>query len=313
MKKRAVFFGTPDFARSHLQTLLECPNYEVVGVVSQPDRPAGRKMQLQPSPVKQLALEKSIPVITPEKIRTGDALETVKSWQPDVCVVVAYGQIFPKDFLNAFPRRVVNVHGSILPRWRGAAPIQRAIMAGDKETGVCLQIMVPELDAGDVIGERKLPISPDMNAIHLHDQMKSVGAELLKSDLLKYLNGEIQPKQQDASKVTYARKIDKSEATVDWGLQAEEIHNRFRGLVMGPGTKTSHRGMQLKLTNIKVGSADKTGTAGEVVDVRPEYLEVQTGLGTIQITELQPESRQRMAFSEFLKGYPLEKGERLGE
>src|SRR5690606_12427434 len=203
---RTVFLGTPDFARAQLEYLAQDPHYEIVGVVTQPDRPAGRHMHLQPSPVKKFALEKGFKVLTPEKM-TPEVIAEVASWRAELAVVVAFGQILPQAFLDLFPKKAVNIHASLLPRWRGAAPIQRAIMAGDKETGVALQVIVKKLDAGDVIGTYRLPITDETDALKLLTDMVPLGQKLLHVDLMDYLRGNISPQPQDDGAVTYAHKI----------------------------------------------------------------------------------------------------------
>lgn len=314
MKKRVVFFGTPDFAKSHLQQLLLMKNYEIVAVVSQPDRPAGRKMQLQASPVKALALDSGLPVYTPESMKKNpDLLQTLIGLKPDVCIVVAYGQIFPTEYLEVFKNKVVNVHGSLLPRWRGAAPIQRAIMAGDEKTGVSLQVMVPALDAGAIIGEREIIIGKDMTALELHEAMKAPGAALLAEDLWEYLNANKKPLDQDEAHVTFAKKIEKSEALIDWSLGAKQIYNNFRGLSLGPGVKTTLHKKAIKLKKLLLGDEQSEGNKGQVCSIEADHIVVQCGKGSLKVFALQPESKSQMPVSEFLKGYDLSKGDQFGE
>ncbi len=313
MKNRVLFLGTPEFARFHLASLLQDNQYEIVGVVSQPDRPAGRRMQLRPSPVKALALENGLPVFTPEKVGAPEVVQQLADLRPDVVVVVAFGQILPRSFLKCFPDRVVNVHGSLLPRWRGAAPIQRALMEGDAETGVSLQVMVYELDAGDVIGEYRLPIDDQMDALKLHDLLMPLGARLLGEDLKKYLADESHPQPQDPASVTYAKKIEKAEAEVDWRLSARQVFNRARGLVMGPGSRSRVKGLELKLHDIALAEeAGVQGQPGQVLDAGPEGLRIACGQGSVRVLQVQPQSRARMSVAEFLRGHDLKKGDVFG-
>ncbi len=318
-KVRVCFLGTPEFAVVSLKALLSDEHFEVVGVVSQPDRPAGRKMVLTPSPVKVLALTHGLPVITPESVNKEFILEQIKSWGAEVAVVVAFGQILSTKFLNLFPFGAVNIHGSILPRWRGAAPIQRSLEHGDSESGVALQKVVRELDAGDVLGIRKLPLSIEINAQELHDRLAKLGAELLHVELMDYMRGNLAGLPQDLSKVTYAKKIDKSESLIDWARPAIEIHNKVRAFVMGPGTYIPFQGKKLKIhrtavRNIQGSSASTEGQLGRIAAIDPENsgeLVVATGEGLLVIKELQPESRNRMNISDFIKGYPLKVGDFL--
>lgn len=310
MAHKVLFLGTPEFAEYHLRALIKDSRYEVVGVVSQPDRPAGRKMILQPSPVKKLAIESGIRVLTPESAREENFLSQIQGFFADCVVVVAYGQILPKKFLEQFPNKVINVHASLLPRWRGAAPIQRAVMAGDEKTGVSLQVMVHALDAGDLIDESEVPIEPNLMATELHDRLMKLGATRIVETLSPYLLGKIKAKSQDTNLVTYAKKIEKSEAQVDWSLSSQQIYNSFRGLSLGPGIRSVlNKGQKLKFTRISPTSIETKGASpGEVLEVNTEHILVACGKGALQILELQPESRTKMSVSEFVKGYEINRG-----
>lgn len=310
-KVRVCFLGTPDFALTCLKALLADEHFEVVGVVSQPDRPAGRKMLLTPSPVKSLAIAQGIPVLSPESVNKDFILTEIQKWGAEVAVVVAFGQILSTKFLNLFPFGAVNVHGSVLPRWRGAAPIQRALEAGDTEGGVTLQKVVKELDAGDIIGIRRLPLPPDMNATELYAKLAELGSELLHIEFMDYLRGNLAPIPQDPNGVTFAKKIDKSEAEIKWTEPAVKIHNKVRAFTMGPGTFTTLAGKKLKIHRTKVADSG-SGVPGEILQVNDQCLRVGTGSGALEIFELQPESRSRMNVGDFLKGYPLKKGDLLG-
>lgn len=311
---RTLFLGTPDFARYHLEALLQDEHYKVVGVISQPDRPRGRKMTLQPSPVKVLAQENNIPVLTPSQISLDELGPSLKEWGAEVAIVVAFGQILPQSFLDFYPRRVVNVHASVLPRWRGAAPIQRAIMAGDSESGVSLQIVIKKLDAGDVIGIYKTPITDQDDAMSLHEKLKPLGAKLLHVDLMDFVRGNLSSVQQDESLVTYAHKIEKSERLIDWSQPAEQIFNQVRGLVMGPGTLTSVAGQALKIHKARIMDKKNSfsGKPGEIISLESEHFDVACGQGTLSVLEVQPESRPKMSVKDFLLGYrdkyQIEKG-----
>lgn len=309
-KFRVCFLGTPEFAVVALKALLADEHFEVVGVISQPDRPAGRKMVLTPSPVKMLALSQGIPVITPESVNKDFIREQVHQWGAEVAVVVAFGQILGTAFLNLFPRGAVNIHGSILPRWRGAAPIQRALEYGDTETGVALQKVVRELDAGDVLGIRRLSLDSKINAQELHDRLADLGADLLHVELMDYLRGNLVGVPQDSQLVTYAKKIDKTEALLDWNQSAQSLHNKVRAFTMGPGTSVVYQGKKLKIHKTEVRS--DSGSPGVIRKIETSgtgALVVGTGDQCLAILELQPESRNRMTVQDFIKGHPLKEGD----
>lgn len=333
---RVCFFGTPDFAVTCLKRMLNDEHYEIVGVVTQPDRPAGRKLVLTPSPVKQFCLEHGLRVMSPETVNKKTIREEIESWGAEVAVVVAFGQILSTNLLNSFRLGCVNVHASLLPRWRGAAPIQRAIEAGDKLTGVCLQIMVRELDAGDVLGAREFEIDDVINSLELHDRLAVLGADLLQVELMDYVRGNLAPVAQDSSHVTYAKKIEKSESELRWSECARSLHNKVRAFVWGPGTYTT-----LKANSIDGGGAASGAPSGAGVDTASKKLKihktrvvsegqkvtralgqfqvvksavgetelhVQCADGVLALIEVQPESRNRMSVADFIKGQKLEIG-----
>jgi methionyl-tRNA formyltransferase len=306
---RVCFLGTPEFAVVALKQLLSDEHFEVVGVVTQPDRPSGRKMQLTPSPVKSLAQAHNIQVISPESVNKDVILQEIQTWTAEVAVVVAFGQILSTKFLTSFPFGAVNIHGSILPRWRGAAPIQRGIEAGDTEAGVTLQKVVKELDAGDIIGIRKIKISQDITAMELHDELALLGADLLHVELMDYMRGNLAPLPQDSSGVTHAKKLDKSESEIRWSEPAEKIHNKVRAFTMGPGTFTTLQGKKLKIHRTKLSNL--SGPPGQILEVSENRLIIGAGEHSVELLEVQPESRNRMAIESFLKGYSLKKGDQL--
>lgn len=306
-KIRVCFLGTPDFAVTSLKQLVDDPHFEVVGVVTQPDRPAGRKMQLTPSPVKAFALSRGLMVISPEKVSQDLILQEIEKWNAEVAVVVAFGQIMSQKFLDLFRFGAVNVHGSVLPHLRGAAPIQRSIELGDAEGGVTLQKMVKKLDAGDILGIRKVPLDNEINATELYEQLAKLGASLLHIELMDYVRGNLVPVPQDESKVTYAKKIDKAEAQIDWSQSAQQIHNKVRAFTMGPGTFTTLAGKKIKIHKTKVQSGK--ASAGKVAKVTEDSLSIGTGEGLLQLVEVQPESRNRMPIKDFLKGHALKEGD----
>ncbi len=306
---RVCFLGTPDFAVTHLQALLKNKNYEVVGVVTQPDRPAGRKMQLTPSPVKAAALQNNLKVITPENLRKDpESFKEIQSWTASVAVVVAFGQILSQEFLDSFKFGAVNVHGSLLPKWRGAAPIQRSIQAGDSETGVSLQKVVKKLDAGAVIGERRVILNDEINATELYEKLSYLGCELLDGELFAYLDGKLKPVEQDEAKVSLAPKIEKEESLIEWSTTATAIHNKVRAFTMGPGTHVQFQGKRLKIHKTKVvnGISEKPS---RIADVNEQTLVIETGKGLLSLLEVQPESKAKLSIQDFLKSVSLKKGD----
>ncbi len=313
---RTVFLGTPEFAKTCLQSMIDDEHFDVVGVVTQPDRPSGRKMKLTPSVVKTLALKHNIPTLAVENINSREVLEAIKTWNAGAAVVVAFGQIVSQEFLNMFPLKVVNVHASLLPHLRGAAPIQRAIMQGDAETGVALQVMVKKLDAGDVLGVRATPITDKKDALTLHDELALLGCDLIAIEFMDYLRGNLTPTPQEESKSTYAKKIEKSEAQANWELSAREIFNQQRGLKLGPGLMTLFDKKRLKLHALALVDTEplKGYKPGEVIDVFEDSFTVFCGQGTVlKVVEVQPESKSKMSSSDFIRGYSLKKGMVLGE
>lgn len=317
---RTAFFGTPTFAIPSLKALMDHPEFDVVAVFSQPDSPSGRKLKLHPSPLKEWAESKEIQVLTPEKCSTQEFIQSFKELDIDVAVVVAFGQILPQALLDLCDKKFVNLHGSLLPRWRGAAPIQRAVMAGDKNTGVSLQVMVKKLDAGDVIGEKKTEILAFENSLELHDRLSVLGTELIKTDLLAYLKGDVVPSRQEESLVTYAHKIEKEEAIIVWNQHAQKIWNQIRGLAMGPGGVTFLNKKRLKVHRAKV-----INNINELKEIYQEQENLDLNLkknqpGSIAfctsaeiivscsensfliLQEVQPESKPKMSVAAFLAG-----------
>lgn len=310
---RALFLGTPEIARHCLEEMIKDQHFEIVGVVTQPDRPAGRKLQLQPSPVKALVQLLGIPILSPENINTDEVLAQIATLGAEVAVVVAFGQILKNKFLNMFPNRVVNVHASVLPRWRGAAPIQRALMEGDAETGVCLQVMVRKLDAGPLLGIRRFALTPEMNAFDSYKKCEELGANLISVDLMDYLRGNLTPVPQDEAQVTYAKKIEKAEAQIDWSRSGEQVHNLVRGLAMGPVAFTTINGKMLKIHKTRPGTAHSASLRpGQALQVTEKSLLVQCGTGSLDLLEVQPESRSKIHIDEYLRGYPVKAGDFIG-
>jgi len=309
---KVVFAGTPAFSVGCLNALMASDDVEVVGAVSQPDRKSGRGMKLTPSPVKKAALAANIDVITPEKLRDNDeALAWLKEKDCDVLVVVAFGMILPMSWLETPKVAPINVHASLLPRWRGAAPIERALLAGDSETGVCIMQMEEGLDTGGVYLEKRIPITPESTGHTLWSELEVLGAQALMKALPSIVSGELQPKPQDESGVTYAKKITNEERVVDWALDAEYIERLVRCFTPKPGVRTSYQGKMLKIIAGEVLSATKQQQAGVVVDIK-QGLDVSCGNGQVyRITQIQPEGKKAMNAADYLRGAQIKVGEVL--
>lgn len=296
---KVVFMGTPDFAVPTLQALLE--HHQVIGVVTQPDRPAGRGSELRPSPIKVLAQSAGISVLQPEKLR--QVLNELRAWQADVFIVAAFGQLLPPTVLDLPPHGCVNVHGSLLPRWRGAAPIHAAIRAGDSETGITIMKMDVGLDTGPMLSKRAMPIMPTDTAQTLHDKMAQLGADLLIETLPGYLSGAIQPQPQDESLVTYAPQIEKHEGAIDWTLSAESIERLVRAFTPWPGTYTFWNGKQVKIHSGLISGDVREDVAPGQVIWHNNTVAIGTGHGLYCPTEIQLEGKKRVAATDFVRGY----------
>ena len=297
---RVIFAGTPDFAASALAALIEA-EHEILAVLTQPDRPKGRGMKLTPSPVKTLALQNNLPVWQPENLKDVAVQHELRDLQADVMVVAAYGLLLPAAVLNIPEHGCLNIHASLLPRWRGAAPIQRAIEAGDVESGVCIMQMDVGLDTGDVLLSRNTPIKNDTTAAQLHDALAVIGAEAIVEALatLPALTAVSQPE----TGVTYAQKLSKADAEIDWSLGAKQIHNKIRALNPVPGAWSSLNGQVIKVWASRVLEMSSTANTGSIVAADKQGIAVQTGEGVVLITELQASGSKRMAAAAFVAGH----------
>lgn len=300
---RLVFMGTPDFAVAVLAALVEA-GHEVVCAYSQPPRPAGRGHKERPSPVHAFAEARGIPVRTPRSLRHAEAQAEFAALGAEVAVVAAYGLILPKPILEAPARGCLNVHGSLLPRWRGAAPIQRAIMAGDLETGVTIMRMDEGLDTGAMLLKRSLPVGVDVTAGSLHDRLAVLGAGLIVEALARL--DALTPEPQPEAGVTYAAKIAKDEARIDWQRPAPELHNHIRGLSPFPGAWFEHGGERFKLLETRL--AEGSGEPGVVLD---DHLTVACGSGALRAVTVQRAGKAPMPAEALLRGYALPRGARL--
>lgn len=308
---KIVFMGTPDFAVPCLEKLIE-NNHDVAAVFSQPDKPVGRKQLLTPPPVKVCAVSNAIPVYQPDSLKNGEALEIINSLNPDVIVVVAYGKILPKSILTSAKYGCINVHASLLPKYRGAAPIQWSILNGDTETGVAVQQMDEGIDTGDILHVIKTSIDINETSEELFNRLSYLGAEALAVCLDNIVHNKIIPVKQGEDGACYAQKITKELSPIDWGKSALEIHNQVRGLQTWPCAMTLINGKNVKIHRTVL--SDKTGNkAGEVVDNK-NMLTVCCGDGKcVDILELQPDGKKRMDIKAYLQGNRIERLSVLGE
>ncbi len=308
---KVVYMGTPDFAVAPLKALIE-NGYEVVGAFTQPDKPVGRKAILTPPPVKVVALENNIPVFQPNSLKNGEGVRLLEELKPDICVVVAYGKILPEDFLRFPEYGCINIHGSILPEYRGAAPIQRSVLDGKELAGVTSMQMDVGLDTGDILFIEKTKILDNETSGDLYERLTVIGADLLIKTLKAIENGEATPVKQDDEKSTYAAMLDKTMSPVDWSKPAREIHNQIRGLDPWPVAQTSLNGKNLKLFRSIVSEEFIGGAPGEAFALK-NGLGVYCGDGkAVVITEVQYEGKKRMNAADFLRGCQLQKGTILG-
>lgn len=299
-----IYMGTPDFAVPALKKLYES-KHTVQAVFTQPDKPKGRKMVLTPPDVKVCAQELNIPVYQPTTFKSKEPLEIIKKYNPDVIVVAAYGKLLPKTVLESAKYGCINIHGSLLPKYRGAAPIQQSVLNGDKVTGVTAMQMAEGLDTGDILTVIETKIGENETSGELFDRLSILGGELIIKTLEMLENGEIKPVKQDESKATHTSKIDKSFCPIDFTKSADEVHNKVRGLNPWPIATAELNGKKLKIYSTKV--CEKSGKAGTIISIKP--LIVACGSGSVEIIELQPEGKKRMPSAAFLAGHKLNIGD----
>ncbi len=311
MKSKILFMGTPDFALSSLAALTEA-GADVVGVVTQPDKPKGRKMILTPPPVKVFALEHNIPVYQPKSLRGEEFAELLASINPDMIVVAAFGKILPKNVLD-FPRYgCICVHGSLLPKYRGAAPMQRAIIDGERETGVTIMYMDEGIDTGDMISKVVVPIERFDDFETVHDKMAAAGAKLLIETIDKIEDGTAPREKQDDLKSCYAAKIENADCILNFDADAQTVHNRIRGLSPFPLCVVSHRQSALKIVRAELADTVKEHqNPGEVLYLDGGRIEVACRVGSIAITHVLPEGKKRMSAADFINGRKIAVGDRL--
>lgn len=312
---RIIFMGTPDFSVPVLRQVIQ-DGYEVIGVVTQPDRPVGRKKILTPPPVKAEALKHNLPVLQPEKIRNKEELEKVLSLKPDLIITAAYGQILPKELLEAPRYGCINVHASLLPELRGGAPIHYALLQGKTKTGITIMYMAEKLDAGNILTQVEVPITEEDNVGTLHEKLSAAGAKLLSNTLPLLLANKLTSILQDDSKATFASNIKREQEKIDWTKSGEEIFNHIRGLNPWPVAFTNLNGNILKIWRaVKISGQEKTAP-GTIVGIEKHGITVSTGNETfIQIKELQPSGKTKMSVEDFLRGAGsnMTMGLKLGE
>ena len=300
---RILFMGTPDIASVCLKKIL-ADGFEVVGVYTQPDRPKGRGMKMVCSPVKEVAMAAGIPVFQPENFREEESVQQLWDLQPDICAVVAYGRILPQKVLDVPKRGCINIHASILPKYRGSAPYQWAVLDGLEETGVTAMYLTREMDAGDIIDVSRTPIGENETAGELLDRLAVLGADLLSKTLSRFAQGEVEGTAQDASQVSYAPMLDKSMSPIDWTKNARQVHNHVRGLHPWPVATTEIQGKLFKVHATRV--AEGSGEPGQILGLSKTGLLVACGEGAVEILSLQAEGGKRMSAPDYFRGHPLQ-------
>lgn len=302
---KILFMGTPDFAVPSLKALMEA-GHTLVGVFTQPDRPKNRGMKLQAPPVKELAIQHNIPVYQPEKLKDGSALEIIRGLEPELIVVAAYGRILPKEILDYPQLGCINVHSSLLPKYRGAAPIHWAILNGETESGVTIMHMAEELDAGDIISQTKTPIDPEETVEALHDRLALLGAALLVQTIEEIGKGAATRTPQDAAQVSFAPMLSRALSPMDWTRSALELHNQVRGLVPWPAAVAEFSGARCKIWKTKVLDESSQQPCGTILSASNAGIKMACGGGSVLlIEELQTEGKRRMSAADYLRGNPL--------
>ena len=305
---RLVFLGTPAFAVPTLERMVSA-GHEVLEVVTQPDRPRGRGQHPAAPPVKETALQLGLPVYQPERVRRPEAVERLRALSPEAMVVVGYGQIIPQTVIDIPPLGILNVHASLLPKYRGAGPVQWAIVRGETRTGVTIMRIDAGLDTGDMLSKVETEIGPEENAMEVGRRLSAMGADLLVETLAALAAGKIVPEKQDDSQATHAPLLKKEDGLIDWSRPAAEIHNRIRGLQPWPGAYTNFRGQTLHIWKAKLAGAVPDRPPGSILSVKP--LVVACGSLTLEVLELQLEGRKRLAAAEFANGQRLQENEVL--
>ncbi len=300
---RVVFMGTPDIAATCLKKIL-ADGFEVVGVYTQPDRPKGRGMKLVASPVKEVALAHDLPVFQPENFREEETVEQLRSLKPDICAVVAYGRILPQKVLDVPTYGCINIHASVLPKYRGSAPYQWAVLDGLAETGVTAMYLCREMDAGDIIDVSKTPIGENETAGELLDRLAVLGADLLSKTLTRFESGKVEAAPQNPAEVCFAPMLDKTMCPIDWTKTALQVHNHVRGLHPWPVATMELQGKTFKVHETRV--VEGNGAPGKILGLTKTGLRIACGEGAVEILSLQAEGGKRMAAPDYFRGHPLE-------
>lgn len=312
---RIVFFGSAAIGLPALEALCASGSHQVIAAVTQPDRPAGRHLRMTPCPVKAFAAARGMPVFSPEKVGEAEHVRTLAALRADLFAVAAYGQFIPKAVRDLPPSGIINLHPSLLPRWRGAAPIQRAVAGGDAETGVSIMHVIGKMDAGDIIIQRAVPIDPDDTACTLEPKLAGLGAQLLLEAVEQIRSGTARPRPQDEALVTEARKLTKEEGRIAWTLPADVLRNRIRGFQPWPGCYCdvpAPGGANQRLTVWRAAAEPGRGAPGEILDVSGAGPLVAAGEGALRLLNVQPAGKRPMDGAAYLRGHPLRPGIRLG-
>ncbi|HSN05151.1 MAG TPA: methionyl-tRNA formyltransferase [Nitrospira sp.] len=307
---RIVFMGTPEFAVPSLEALLKSDD-QVVGIVTQPDRPKGRGQILTPSPIKVIAQREHIPLLQPLKMKAPEFLDALAGWKPDLIAVTAFGRILPGMILKLPPMGCVNVHGSLLPKYRGAAPVQWAVINGERETGITTMLMDEGMDTGAMLLQESLPISPDDTAGTLAPRLAAIGGRLLVETIRQLKAGTITPLPQDHSLATMAPILKKEDGLIDWTMSAGQLSNRVRGLSPWPGAYTFLGGERWMIWKASRHPADNDGAPGTIIGVTKQAIQVATGEGVLEMTEVQPANSKRLTVAQFLAGHQVVAGQRF--
>ncbi len=308
---KVVYMGTPDFAVAPLEALLQA-GHQVTAVVTQPDKQKGRGKEVQMTPVKECALKHGIPVLQPVKIREKEAVEQLREYPADIFVIAAFGQLLSEEILNIPAYGCVNIHASLLPAYRGAAPIQWAVINGEKETGVTIMQMEKGLDTGDMLLKAVVPIDPKETGESLHDKLMEAGAKLIVKALPLIERGEVVPEKQDDAQSSYASRLSKDMGRIDWKQDAAALERLVRGLNSWPSAYTAFHGKTLKIWEADVAEGEAKEMPGTVEHVEKNYIDIACGKGILRITSLQLEGKRRMPVKDFLPGYEIKPGMVLG-
>lgn len=309
---KLIYMGTPDFAAAPLEAILAA-GHQVTAVVTQPDKQKGRGKAVQMTPVKECAIKHGIPVLQPEKIREPEAVAALREYPADIFVVAAFGQLLTEEILTMPKFGCVNIHASLLPAYRGAAPIQQAIIDGEEKTGVTIQQMEKGLDTGDILFQKEVVIDKKETGASLHDKLMAAGAELIVKALPEIEKGNVRPQKQDESLASYAKKLTKSMGLIDWSRDALSLERLIRGLNSWPSAYTVYQGKTLKLWEAEVVPGESAREPGTVLRVEKDFFEVAAGKDALRIKSLQLEGKKKMAAKDFLLGYQVKEGMTLGE